>query len=236
MGQVPPTESIPLLLVGGGRLARHLGFYLELEGLPFASWRRCDDVAFEPLRDRAERVALLICDDAIEPFLERYRDGDRRVWIHCSGSLTTPLAEGVHPLMAFGPELYDLDTYRRVPFVCERGRRPLAELFPGLGNPRFTVDPVDKALYHALCVLAGNGTTLLWQRAFAGFNKLGLPREALLPFLDRVARNLAVSPDPLTGPLARGDRLTIDRNLEALAGDPYGEVYRALAGARLETP
>lgn len=236
MGQVPHTTEIPLLLVGNGRLARHLGRYLGLEGVPFATWHRSSPVPFEKARDRAERVALLISDDAIESFLDAHRDGDRRLWIHCSGSLTTPLAESAHPLMAFGPELYDLDTYRRVPFVCERGRRPFGELFPGLGNPSFAVEPADKALYHALCVLAGNGTTLLWRRAFAGFERLGVPRQALLPYLERVAANLAACDDPLTGPLTRGDRRTIDRNLDALGGDPYRAVYRALADAHWETP
>jgi 2-dehydropantoate 2-reductase len=236
MGQVPDTEHSPLLLVGNGRLARHLGRYLGLEGVPFSTWCRGSVVPFDELRDRSERVALLISDDAIEGFLERHRDGDRRLWIHFSGSLSTPLAEGAHPLMTFGPELYDLDTYRRVPFVCERGRRPFGELFPGLGNPSFTVEPADKALYHALCVLAGNGTTLLWRKAFAGFERLGLPRESLMPYLERVAANLAASDDPLTGPLPRGDRQTIERNLDALGGDPYRAVYRALADAHLETP
>ena len=228
-------QRIPLLLVGNGRLARHLGRYLGLEGVPYAMWHRGSSGPFEEVRDRAERVVLLIADDSIEGFLDRYRDGECRIWIHCSGSLSTPLAEGAHPLMAFGPELYDLDTYRRVPFVCERGRRAFAELFPGLDNPSFAVDPEDKALYHALCVLAGNGSTLLWRRAFAGFERLGLPREALLPYLERVAANLAVSDDPLTGPLARGDRRTIERNLDALGGDPYRAVYRTLADAQLES-
>jgi predicted short-subunit dehydrogenase-like oxidoreductase (DUF2520 family) len=236
MGQVPHTTEIPLLLVGNGRLARHLGHYLSLEGVPFLTWRRGSVVPFEEVRERAERVALLILDDAIEAFLDRYRDGERRLWIHCSGSLTTPLAEGAHPLMTFGAELYDLDTYRRVPFVCERGRRPFGELFPKLGNPSFAVEAADKALYHALCVLAGNGTTLLWRRAFDGFDRLGLPRESLLPYLERVAANLGDSDDPLTGPLSRGDRRTIERNLDALGGDPYRAVYRALADAHLETP
>ena len=236
MGQVPGTERTPLLLVGNGRLARHLDHYLGLEGAPHSCWHRGSPVPFDEVRDRADRVVLLISDDAIEGFLDRYRDGERRLWVHCSGSLSTPLAEGAHPLMAFGPELYDLDTYRLVPFVCERGRRPFAELFPGLGNPSFAVDPADKALYHALCVLAGNGTTLLWRRAFDGFERLGLPQAALLPYLDRVAANLADSEDPLTGPLARGDRRTIERNLDALDGDPYRAVYRALADAHLETP
>jgi predicted short-subunit dehydrogenase-like oxidoreductase (DUF2520 family) len=236
MGQVPQTEGIPLLLVGNGRLARHLSRYLELEGIPFATWSRSSAIPFAPVRDRAERIALLISDDAIEAFLDRHRDDDRRIWFHCSGSLSSPTADGAHPLMTFGPEPYDLATYRRVAFVCERDRRSLSELLPGLSNPSFAIEPADKPLYHALCVLAGNGTTLLWQRTFSGLEALGLPRAALLPYLEQVALNLATSSDPLTGPLVRGDEGTIRRNLDALADDPYRVVYRALAGARMEGP
>jgi predicted short-subunit dehydrogenase-like oxidoreductase (DUF2520 family) len=225
-----------LLLVGGGRLARHLAHYLELEGLAFDAWDRRCPIPFEAARDRAERIALLISDDAIEPFLERYHDGDGRIWIHCSGSLSTPLAEPAHPLMTFGHDLYEAPSYRETTFVTERGRASFDDLFPELPNPHVAIDRVDRPLYHALCVLAGNGSTLLWRKAFSEFHRMGIPDTALLAYLEAIAGNLATSGDPLTGPMARGDERTIRRNLEALDGDPYREVYRTLADAHRETP
>lgn len=222
------------LLVGGGRLARHMGRYLELEGIGFARWKRTDPRPFNDVQAQARRIVLLISDDAIEPFLEAHRGGDRELWIHCSGSLSTPLAEGAHPLMTFGSELYDLETYRSISFVTESGRAPFDGLFPELSNPAVTIRPEDKPLYHALCVLSGNGTILLWQKAFAAMKRLGLPREALVPYLDRVVRNITTGSDPLTGPLDRGDASTIRRNLDALRGDPYREVYQALIHAHRE--
>jgi predicted short-subunit dehydrogenase-like oxidoreductase (DUF2520 family) len=224
------------LLVGGGRLARHVGRYLELESIDFARWKRTDARPFRDARANARRIVLLISDDAIEPFLEEHRDGDGDLWIHCSGSLSTPLAEGAHPIMTFGLELYDLETYRGINFVTERGRAAFDELFPELANPHSTIRPQDKPLYHALCVLSGNGTVLLWQKAFAAMRELGLTREALVPYLDRVVRNLISDSEPLTGPLDRGDASTVRRNLEALRGDPFREVYQALILAHRETP
>ena len=58
--------------------------------------------------------------------------------------------------------------------------------------------------------------------------RLGLPREILLPYLERTCRNTATSGGgALTGSLARGDRATTERDLRALDGDPYAEVFRA---------
>ena len=224
--------ATPYLVVGKGRLSRHIGHYFDLESI---AWRRWDRSMEMPVRDAvagARAILLLISDDAIEEFLdENVRAGDPP-WIHCSGNLVTTAAEGIHPLMTFSAELYDHQVYRETPFFCERGRIPFRELFPQLVNPSFEIDPEDKPLYHALCTIAGNFTTLLWHKAFGDFEeRLGLSRTALFPFLDRVTDNLKHSASPLTGPLARGDGRTVAGHLEALAGDSFGDVYRAFVAA-----
>jgi predicted short-subunit dehydrogenase-like oxidoreductase (DUF2520 family) len=230
VGQVP--SDTPYLLIGNGRLSRHLQRYLSLESIRFALWQRSSGLALEPLLERARAVVVLIADDALEGFLERWAHPGQPLWIHCSGSLTTPLAEGAHPLMLFGDEPYDRATYRRVPFVCERGRRQFPELFPELGNPHVAIDPALKPLYHAVIAMAGNFTTLLWQKLFAtAGDRLGVDRRLLYPYLEQVVHNLERSPSPLTGPLARGDCRTVERHLEALADDPFREVYRAFVEA-----
>lgn len=241
MGQVP-SDDAPYLLVGNGRLSRHLQHYLDLEGIRWRLWARAMGLPFEGALDGARAVLLLIADDAIEGFLARHADPAGPPWIHCSGSLITRLATGVHPLMTFGDELYDHAEYRSMAFVCDRGGRPFEELFPRLSNSHFEIDPADRPLYHALCAMAGNFTTLLWQHAFTAFEgRLSLPRAALYPYLERVAANLERSASPLTGPLARGDRRTVERHLAALAGDPFHAVYSSFvaahrAAAREEAP
>jgi predicted short-subunit dehydrogenase-like oxidoreductase (DUF2520 family) len=241
VGQVP-SDDAPYLLVGNGRLSRHLQHYLDLEGIRWRLWARAMGLPFEGALDGARAVLLLIADDAIEGFLARHADPAGPPWIHCSGSLITRLATGVHPLMTFGDELYDHAEYRSMAFVCDRGGRPFEELFPRLSNSHFEIDPADRPLYHALCAMAGNFTTLLWQHAFTAFEgRLSLPRAALYPYLERVAANLERSASPLTGPLARGDRRTVERHLAALAGDPFHAVYSSFvaahrAAAREEAP
>jgi len=231
VGQVP-SDDAPYLLVGNGRLSRHLQHYFDLEGIRWRLWARAMGLPLEGTLDGVRAVLLLIADDAIEGFLARHADPAGPPWIHCSGSLSTPLAIGVHPLMTFGDELYGHAEYRRMAFVCDRGALPFEELFPRLANPHFAIEPADRPLYHALCAMAGNFTTLLWQHAFAAFEgRLSLPRSVLYPYLEQVASNLERSASPLTGPLARGDCRTIERHLEALEGDPFHAVYESFVAA-----
>ena len=241
MGQVP-SDDAPYLLVGNGRLSRHLQHYFDLEAIRWRLWARAMGQPLEGSLDGVRAVLLLIADDAVEGFLTRHADPAGPPWIHCSGSLSTPLATGVHPLMTFGNEFYDHAEYRRMAFVCDRGAPSFEEFFPRLANPHFAIEPACRPLYHALCAMAGNFTTLLWQHAFATFeSRLSLPRTALYPYLERVAANLERSASPLTGPLARGDHRTIERHLAALEDDPFHAVYSSFvaahrAAAREEAP
>ncbi len=218
-------------LIGRGRVATHMARYLELEDLPCVTWHRAMPSPLETALASADSILLAISDDAIRPFLDTHPElGDRPI-VHFSGGLVIDGAHGLHPLMTFGPEVYDLETYRSIPFIEEEGGLSFRELFPQLVNPSWSLDPDDKTLYHALCVLAGNFTTLLWSKAFDDFDKrLGLPREALLPFLEQTCKNASLEGrSALTGPLARGERGTVRRHLRALENDPYGRVYRAFA-------
>jgi 2-dehydropantoate 2-reductase len=231
MGQVPASTSF--LLLGDGRMARHVAHYLRLLKLPFETWKRADGpLALEASAEPTTHVLVLVSDDSIESVLKAFPFLSKRVCVHFSGAVTTPLAVGAHPLMTFSQTLYSLDEYRRIPFVIERGTE-MRDILPCLPNPSFEIDPEDKPLYHALCAMAGNYTVLLWEKVFAEFeSELGFPKTALIPYLERIAKNLAESKSSvLTGPLARGDRETIEKHLHALGGDPYADVYRAFVSA-----
>jgi predicted short-subunit dehydrogenase-like oxidoreductase (DUF2520 family) len=158
-----------------------------------------------------------------------------KTWVHFSGSLSFSQIVGAHPLMTFSYELYDLDTYRRIPFVLEEGRGNLNEILPGLTNSNHFIEAKNKGLYHALCAMSGNFSIILWEKAFNDFeSKLNLPRTVLLPFLERITENLRASvPNKsiLTGPLVRGDQAVIDKHLFELHSDPFLDVYRAFTHA-----
>lgn len=231
-------HEIPdLLLIGDGRLARHLARYFAQLGMGHAAWSRrmhdegrCPDLA--TLVRLQTHVLLAISDSAIEPFISAHPELEPTVRIHFSGGLATPLAIGAHPLFSFANALYERELYERIPFVIDEGAPPLSVLIPGLPNPSFFIRPEQRARYHALCVLAGNFTTLLWRKLFFELDReYGIPREQALPYLESVARGLAETDTPLSGPLSRGDTATIARNLESLKGDPFEPVYRAFVEA-----
>lgn len=225
----PPS---PLGIIGKGRLARHLCHYLHLLGHPFTAWDRSQISPAEVTLTHCQRVFLAISDDQILPFITQNPWLEKKICLHGSGSLYTPLAHGIHPLMSFTPALYDLETYRSLPFVLESTSPPLSQLLPELPNPSFSVFPEDKPLYHALCVLCGNGTSLLWNKAMTlGEEKFGIHRQSWLPYLKRICENLEHPSSSLTGPLARGDQQTLKRNHAALEGDHYQHVFSALCQA-----
>jgi predicted short-subunit dehydrogenase-like oxidoreductase (DUF2520 family) len=230
MRQVPGFHQF--LLVGDGRLARHLAHYLSFESLHFETWKRAQGVdALHAKARTATHVLLAISDSSIGEFVEANSAVFAgKTLVHFSGALIHPSIPSAHPLMTFSNDLYEPSTYRRIVFVTEKGRGSLQDLIPGLKNSFYEIEPAQKGLYHALCVMSGNFTVLLWEKAFREFEKLGLPRFALLPYLERTALNLiagAGGTSVLTGPLARGDHETIAKNIESLQGDAFEGVYRA---------
>jgi predicted short-subunit dehydrogenase-like oxidoreductase (DUF2520 family) len=232
-------NTSPLGIVGDGRVARHFHHYLTLLGLPVRGWsRRSASLSPPEALDSCRTVLLLIPDGAIVPFVETWPELARARLVHCSGALVTAAAHGAHPLMTFGRDLYDLETYRAMPFVLDEGSPPLEELLPGLPNPSFAIPAGARPYYHALCVLAGNFTTLLWQKLFHEFDaRFRIPPSAAQPYLARIAANLVGDAGgALTGPLSRGDATTIAANLRALEGDPFHAVYSAFVRAYDQHP
>ena len=224
MRQVPTLDAGPFGIVGSGRVARHLHHYFNLLGLPVCAWSRRGGTPSPPdALALCRTVLLLIPDAAINPFIEAWPDLRERRLVHFSGSLVTPLAEAAHPLMTFGPELYDLTEYQAIPFVLDTGATPFGELLPGLPNPTFAIPAEDRPYYHALCVMAGNFSTILWLKLFDELQRrFDIPASAAHPYLARVAANMmADASRAMTGPLSRGDAETTATNLKALDGDPF---------------
>lgn len=225
-------EQVPTyLIVGNGRMARHVSFYFDQLGIPYSQWARKthskEDI--QALAHSASHVLILISDSAIEAFINDNPCLNSKTLVHFSGSLVTPLAYGVHPLMTFADDLYTLEAYKKIPFVCDAGAPSFAKLFPGLPNQSHTLPAELKSRYHALCVMSNNFTTLLWQKFYQELEQtLNLPTSIIYPYLDQTLHNLKSNTIcVLTGPLARNDKSTIDMNLKALEDDPFQSIYKA---------
>jgi len=216
-------------VVGDGRVARHFSHYLRLLGITHFTWARKSSsrAEFAQQAEESSHVAILISDSAIEDFVGKHAVLTDKIVVHFSGSLVSEKAFGAHPLMTFTERLYSLEQYLETPFILDEGRKTFEELLPGLKNPHYYIKAELRPLYHSLCVVSGNFTTILWDQFFASLTeKLGLPHTVALPYLDRICENLKDREIPaLTGPLARKDLTTIRANLNALEGDPLQKVY-----------
>ena len=125
--------------------------------------------------------------------------------------------------------ILDVDIY----FILDRDAPDFADLLPGLPNAHARLDTAQKAKYHALCVMAGNFSCLLWQKLFDTLQSdFDIPATAAGPYLKQQTENLLADyQTALTGPLARGDTATIARNMAALKDDEFQAVYHAFVEA-----
>lgn len=188
------------------------------------------------LRADAGLVLLCVPDAAIGGIARRIPTGP---WVaHVSGA--TPLAAldphtrrfSVHPLQTFtrrrGAEQLD-GAWAAV--TAESGEalalgRELAEL---LGLRPFELADANRALYHAGAAIASNYLVTLERAAARLFELAGAPPEALVPLMTRTIENGF----ELTGPIARGDRATVDAHVAAIhaAAPELEPAYLALAEA-----
>ncbi len=168
------------------------------------------------------------------------------VVLHTSGLHTSKLLEPCreagahtgswHPLQSFpaGDDPVDLKGV----WCAAEGDPAAVELAAGisrsLGMRAWEIPPGAKARYHAAAALAGNLTHVLVVAAGRILGATGIPADppasALEPLVTtslRAALN-AVDLEALTGPMARGDRETLERHLEVLPPE-LAEAYRQLA-------
>ena len=220
--------------------------------LPNVPFREREDAAAS-----AELVLLGTPDAAIEPVCTELARagvlGPGRTVAHLSGAtgldaLGTAEAGGadvlcVHPLMTCP----DVETaIARIPgsAFAVTARSPLAlqlgeELATDVGGRPFVLEDEMKSLYHAAAVFASNYLVTLAALAVSLEETAGVPEplEALAPLQRATLDNVhAVGPAAaLTGPAVRGDDLTVERNLRALAAHAPEAVpaYVALADLAL---
>jgi predicted short-subunit dehydrogenase-like oxidoreductase (DUF2520 family) len=204
-------------LIGSGKVARHIRQYLTYLQLPFSTWSRAGGTELSDALAGASHVLLAVSDPAIGEVAARIPAG--HVLVHFSGGARVGGVAAAHPLMTFGSDLQAEAWYRAIPFVVDNDV-DFKALLPGFPNESFELAPEKRALYHALCALAGNSTFLLWQKIAAEFRALDLPPEILERFLHQTVAN-ALKPGTLaTGPVARADWAAVKAHLDSLSENP----------------
>ena len=230
MRQVPQY-----LIIGNGRVAKHFCSYFDHLDLSYNHWHRNNDKnnldSLKLFLKKASHIIFLITDSQIDSFIENYIPCNIRknnTLIHCSGNLLSKYAFTAHPLQSFSLKLYDLKTYLKIPFIIESEGVTFSELLPGISNPYYKIERSKKHYYHALCVMANNFTTLIWQKFFSEIqNKFQIEKQDVMPFLKQTFINIKQDHcNALTGPLARNDKQTIHDDLHALKSDNFFNIFK----------
>lgn len=211
-------------IVGNGAMAKHFSNYLDLEGISHTRWKRGESL--DKLRE-CKTILLLISDDSIEEFLKENLSIRSKTLIHFSGALSIKGVLGFHPLMTFGNNLYTLEEYRNIPFIGSEKTNQFYNIFPNLKNAYYKIDKNLKGYYHALCVISGNFSSILWSKVFKSFKEdLALPEEVLFPYLQKTFNNILENPkNSLTGPIKRQDKITMNKNRRKL-NSLWNKIYK----------
>lgn len=208
-----------VLLIGSGRLARHLQHWNSLLEKPntIFKWQRSQST--EQLKSELNKcrlVWLCISDSAIVEFYEKFLADSGKTIVHFSGALNHPKIFAAHPLMSFPNDLLPDSVYPKIHFAIN-GFDHLQQALPSFNNSFSILNADNKSLYHALCVLSGNFPQLLWDEVSKKMQALDIPEKALDLYIEQITQNyLKYKKNALTGPIVRNDQKTIANNLQSL--------------------
>jgi predicted short-subunit dehydrogenase-like oxidoreductase (DUF2520 family) len=252
------THALPALaIVGAGPVGTSLHRAAAAAGLEAKLAGRDDALN----ACRASEAALLCVPDAeIAAAAARIAEAvpPLRFVGHTSGA--TPLEAlgacaqrgagtfSIHPLQTIPDGSTDLTSAPCAIAGGDAAAEPLAsELAEALGMRPFEVAEEYRAAYHAAASIASNFLVALEESASELLAAAGVKdaRDLLAPLVLRTAANWSErGGEALTGPIARGDRATVDRHLDAIRelAPELLPVYEALAerareiAARAEGP
>ncbi len=195
-------------------------------------------IPYDSIQETAEHAELIFIttpDDVIAQVAQqvKWKPGQRVV--HCSGAhsvdvLETAVKAGaetgcIHPLQTFAGVEQAINNLPGSTFGIEAGaelQEVLKQMATALGGSFVVLTAGDKVLYHAAAVFACNYLVTLVKLATDLWKGFEISPEhsviSLMPLLRGTLSNIenVGLPQCLTGPIARGDRGTIEKHLEAL--------------------
>lgn len=176
------------------------------------------------------------------------------VVFHCSGALPATvlqpalacgaLVASVHPVRSFALPEQVAASFAGTWCGIEGDAQALtvlAPLFEAIGAQCIDIDPAAKTIYHAAAVFASNYLVTVLDVAVQAYGQAGVPRDVAMKLMEPLVRKTvdqifeAGTTAALSGPIARGDMATVERQAQALKDwDPgHGSLYDCLAHATL---
>lgn len=202
----------------------------------------------------ANLFMLAVPDDQITRCCEQLaasnKIGTGTIIFHCSGALGSAAliaasqsgasVASVHPVRSFADPERVADNIAGTCFGIEGDAVALQRLLPlfeALGCVLVPVQTESKTLYHAAAVFASNYVVSILAVAQEAYVAAGIPADVALKMLIPLTREsienvLRIGPAAaLTGPIVRGDEVTIERQQRAVSAwdSQYGDLYAVLA-------
>jgi predicted short-subunit dehydrogenase-like oxidoreductase (DUF2520 family) len=240
---LPSPLNAPLAIVGRGRVGQSLARATERAGLDVRLVAGSDGTGTHGAR----AVLLCVPDGEITAVAGRLAADSPALVGHVSGATTL---DALAPAGAAGTfSMHPLQTFADAETLVEGTPAAIAgsdaeslayarALAEAIGMRAFEVPEERRAAYHAAASIASNLLVALEESAGELLERIGVEdaRELLTPLVLRTAANWAErGGEALTGPIARGDRETVERHRAAISGSAPEllPVYDALA-ARAE--
>ena len=166
---------------------------------------------------------------------------------HCSGSISSEIFSNINNHGAYGYSIHPMfaisdkyNSYKNLSqaFITIEGHNKHIEyfkhLFSSLGNDVAIISKENKSLYHAASVTVSNLILGLINNAINYLEDCGFTKEtamkALYPLIEFNLKNIKEKGviDSLTGPVERGDLVTVINHLDVLREEDK-ELYRLLS-------
>lgn len=189
----------------------------------------------QDVADAADFVFITTADDFIPQVAAEVKWRPGQIVSHCSGAASTDVLEParklgarvgcMHPLQTFASIAQAVENLPGSTFALEAEEPMLGvlkEMAAALQGNWLELTAEDKALYHASACIACNYFYTLVKIAADLWQNFGKSSDeatqAMLPMLRGALNNLdnVGLPKALTGPIARGDLMTIRKHLSAL--------------------
>lgn len=246
-----------LAFIGAGRIAAALAVRLHEVGYPIIGITSRRHESAQVLADRigakaavtpfaADLIFIAVSDDALAEVVHRLaKEPPQGAVAHTSGvhslevlaALTPRPVGSFHPMYPFregtrlqGSEGMLVGIEATTPQLADQ----LFAIARAIGGQPVLLKTGEKVRYHAAAAIASNYLVTLFDASLTLMTQAGVPqadaRRALLKLMQGNLDNLSqLSPaQALTGPIARGDQITIEQHLTALQNTPYAGLYREL--------
>jgi predicted short-subunit dehydrogenase-like oxidoreductase (DUF2520 family) len=170
---------------------------------------------------------------------------------HCSGVLSSDcmislrdrgcFLASIHPMRSFIQPSLSVNEYSGTYCALEGDKAAtdiLRELFTSIGSNIYEINKEKKALYHAAGVFASNYMLTLSEQALNCLEEASVDKDVaislVVSLMQSTLTNLANTKSPkaaLTGPIKRGDTVTIEKHLAAFSDKSQRELYETLLAA-----